>query len=254
MRAGTRWSPRCDLAAGAILFACLAVCPFAQASEAVARVVLVGDSITVGPRDGAISYSDLLSLALADTHEVVNLAVSGTATHDWLPDQECTSFCEGADGLFGQKVKPALPADIVVVLLGTNDAMGPQLRGPPSPDAYTANVRKLSRALLDGGAAQIVLMTPPPIGGRDEVANPIQARVASYAAQVRKLCKELDRIVCGPDLFRLIDREKDFIEGDVLHPNQAAHTRIGAALADVVRELSPEPKKRKAKRRRGAPG
>lgn len=196
------------------------------------RVVLVGDSVTVGPRDGAIAYGDLLGLALGKTHTVVNLAIGGTSTRDWLPGTPCFAHCEGPGGLFTQKVATALPAAVVVVLLGTNDALGYRLPEPHSADTYEQNLRKLAGALVSAGAERILLLTPPPVAVG--AASALQSRLSDYAARVRALCLELERTACGPDLFVEVDRSADFEASDKIHLNRAAHTRIGTSLARIL--------------------
>ncbi len=107
------------------------------AAAAPIRTLLVGDSITFGIVSDPIgpSYAELLSADLAATHDVVNIAVSGSSAFYWGPSTPCPGICSTADTLFDEMAAPELPADLATVLLGTNDE---SRRSAPTPSVSSA--------------------------------------------------------------------------------------------------------------------
>lgn len=213
----------------------------ARGAQALAiRTLLIGDSITAGTVGaGGTAYADLLAADLASSHELVNLGEGGTSSSSWLPGAPCFPFCSDPGGLFANVLEPELPADVVTVLLGTNDAQGFLLpEGPSTAEAYEANLRELVDALFDGGATDVVLMTPPRLSAA--AALDVDDLLGSYADDVREICSELRAVSCGPDLFDLIDPGLDYAPNDNIHPNAAGHAKIASALGDTLLAL-PEP-------------
>lgn len=194
------------------------------------RVVVLGDSITAGisSQPYGPGYADLLRDRLGPEYEVVSLGCAGTTTRDWQPDAP-PSTCRGP----GEPIhlyasaRALLPADVVTILLGTND-----LRVPDAvePDAYRDALRTLAETLHADGAHDVVLISPP-------IAIHVAARLAGYRVRLRELCVERSYLQCGPDLVEVLDPAVDFEPGDV-HPNRSGHEKIAAALADDLRALT----------------
>jgi len=223
------------------------------------RVLLIGDSHSAtgdeyvsGKEAGQSyrSYADQLALDLAASHTLINIGCPGSSLLDWTRDSQFTP-CVPADrvveGLFPTLAQPALPVAIVVVLLGTNDASGwyePDAEGaavrvgvPVTGEAYAAGLDALLGALRLGGAETIVLMTPPDRTaiGRDGDRE----RLLDYRETILDLCTHSEDLVCGPDLFTLLDAELDFA-GIQLHFNARGHARIASALGEALLAI-PEP-------------
>jgi lysophospholipase L1-like esterase len=195
------------------------------------RVVLIGDSITVGTSSAPTGrgYAELLPGLLGPGYEIVNVACSGSSSLDWRPGTH-PAQCAGAGAvvqLYETRARPALPADVVTILLGTNDLFGVFEDAPVEPDDYRDALRALADALHADGAREVVLMSPPFAYGAAE-------RFSEYGARIRALCAERPFLRCGPDLAETLDPSKDFALLDV-HPNAAGHAKIAAALAETLR-------------------
>jgi lysophospholipase L1-like esterase len=194
--------------------------------------VLVGDSITAGAVSGPSpllsgangrGYASRLADALGPRVRVSNLGAGGSTTTAW---REELAAARGASAA----------GDVAVVLLGTNDALAPPSR-PPAPRAeFAANLRAIASELARGSGV-VMLLTPPPAPAGNPHASPEwTARLAGYRDEVRAACAELERVVCGPDLFTLLDARADFHQGNI-HPNAAGHAKIADALAAALRPL-----------------
>ena len=205
------------------------------------RVVLVGDSITAGDvsAPSGASYATLLAESLGPGFTVTNLGCGGTSSLDWTPSRGGV-FCGGEverPNLYDALAQPQLPAALVTILLGTNDAIGFEESARTDPWAYTVAIAELSGNLLADGAAQVMLMTPPPNFAGRGAARSLLAR---YRNAIIALCGSPgDAVVCGPDVYALLDPE-DFAAGDI-HPNESGQAKIADALHDAVLAAIPEP-------------
>ena len=209
------------------------------------RVLLIGDSHSTtgdqfvsGDEEG-LSFADQLELDLNATHEVIAIACPGASMLDWTletPGYFCPPFEEILpEGLFTTFAEPELPADIVTILLGTNDSIGWFEPAPVTGEAYAEALDRLLATLRLGGAETIVLMTPPdqPFNDGD------RERLLDYRDTIFDRCTHSEELVCGPDLFTLLDLETDFAS-DNLHPNAAGHLKIATALGETILQI-PEP-------------
>jgi lysophospholipase L1-like esterase len=200
-----------------------------------ARVLLVGDSITVGrvSEPKAPPYADLLAAALAPDFEVEVAACGGSTASEWMPAAD-SKLCAREwvePNLYGAFVSPQLPAEFAVVLLGTNDSGNPHASERMADD-YEAALRALVGGLLADGAERIVLMTPPPVHGRMKR----YLRLQQLRLRVQAICEDRPEVICGPDLFALLKAE-DFETGNA-HPNGAGHEKIARALGETLAALA----------------
>ena len=105
----------------------------AAAQEDLQRVVLLGDSITagvIGAPDPGIPLGELLAIGLSGSHEFENVACSGTSSPMWTI-RHGTTLCDDFNPatIFETFAIPALPADFLTIMLGTNDSSGFLLPG-----------------------------------------------------------------------------------------------------------------------------
>ncbi len=200
-----------------------------EPAAAQTRVVLVGDSITAGAvSGGGTPYADVLATALGAGWQVINEGCGGSTSNDWDPGTPAFPFCAA----LGAEVLPHLPADYVTIMLGTNDATGfyePTPVGTPIPvPTYAAHLQAIVTALQAAGAGKVVLMTPP---ARCESApQAVRDRLAGYRAEVLTACLTTPGLICGPDVYDLLDPVAD-AEGCDVHPNAGGHAKLGLALA-----------------------
>jgi lysophospholipase L1-like esterase len=205
-------------------------------------VVLLGDSITAGTVSAPTgpSFSTLLEDALGPDFSVTNVACGGTSALDWTLTRG-NGLCAGmgfvGPTIYQARALPALPADIVTVMLGTNDAVGFFEPGRVPAATYRSAIDELVGDLLDDGADTVVLLTPPP-NWSDPTAL---ALLGAYRDELLDVCTSTPGVVCGPDVFALLGRS-DFAPGNV-HPNAQGHAKIALALEASIRELVvvPEP-------------
>lgn len=220
-----------------VVLAGLGLCLAGPAAADPIRTLLLGDSITFGIVSGAPGppYAEILAANLAGTHDVVNASRSGSSAFYWAPGTPCPGVCGDADTLFDELATPELPADVVTVLLGTNDALGFFLEERTQVDAYEDLMREIVDGIFAVGASDVILMTPP----RANVSAEAGVLLAGYRERIGTICQDTLGVVCGPDLYELLDPGLDFEAGDI-HPNAGGHAKIAAALTGSILSL-PEP-------------
>lgn len=204
------------------------------------RLVLVGDSLTFGivSEPTGPPFAELIDGFLAPVgYDIVNVAVSGSSSHYWNPATPCPGLCQdGVDNLFDDRATPELPADLAMLMLGWNDAVGFFLPERTSVDAYETNMRAILDALFDEGVGRVVLMIPP----IPDTSNSIAVNLmTSYRASLYTICRSTIGVLCGPDLQLLLDPVLHFEAGDV-HPNGEGHALIAEALYEKLLAI-PEP-------------
>jgi lysophospholipase L1-like esterase len=201
-----------------------------------ARVLLIGDSITQGAVSGTpgFPYAEIVGIQLGPDFEVTNLGCGGASSFDWRPDTGVT-ICGGLwINLWAERVLPNLPAEMATIMLGTNDATGFFEPAPLTGDSYIANIGAIVDGLQAAGVPQVVLMTPP---ARCTTApQAVRDRLADYRLRIFTMCLTKPGVVCGPDVYKLLDPVADFASCDV-HPNAQGHSKLGNALADDVEDL-----------------
>jgi lysophospholipase L1-like esterase len=179
--------------------------PIPEAAAATRRplTVVIGDSITAGyiPTAGVLQLRQDLSYTaeVAQLGDVITAAVGGATTQAALSNQ-----------VFWLR---SLPADVVVVMLGTNDAALGLDRGQA-----LANVRAIADAWPK---ARLVLVAPPPYNAATD------AWLAPWAADLKTLAAS--RGAGFVDLYAA-SRPDWFCHPTDRHPCEAAHREIGALV------------------------
>jgi lysophospholipase L1-like esterase len=204
-------------------------------------VVLLGDSITFGQVSEPVgpSYAELLADSLGSDFAVTNIGCGGTSSLDWTRSRG-SAICGGVSGfvlpdLYEGRALPTLPADLVTIMLGTNDAIGFFEPGIVAVEDYRDAILEIATSLLLDGADQVMLMTPPP----NFVSTLPASFIVQYRAQVLDICGAPgDAILCGPDVYALLG-PSDF--GNSIHPNAAGNAKIASALDPAIRSAVPEP-------------
>ena len=225
------------------------------------EVLLIGDSITKGFISGPDGltrscveercWAAQLAAQLGQGYRVIERGVGGATTLDWVGPTAGIPFAEIEGSLvplFDGLVARDLPVDIVVILLGTNDAVGFGEDAPLPPDDYARNLELLTRRLLDRGVGRVVLLPPPP---RRPSTGEVRVRLFGYRVAIERLCRAMSgeesakppAVLCGPNLLDRLGPEH-FEKNDV-HPNASGHRRIAEAVAETIEALSrgrhPEP-------------
>ena len=224
--------------------------PDASAQAIRTRILVLGDSITNGKGLENIPveyYPGLLRDWLGADYKIIEEGCGGTTSARWSPfafEPVDWGPCHGFFSyLYGKYAFGNLPADIVTLLLGTNDAV----RGG-SLEAYEENISDIVEALLDDGAGTVILMTPPRLPLEFSFAK--RQTIKQFGEFVLDLCSDMDGVVCGPDLHELLkypyqgtgeDHFQNRPTGlDDLHPNAEGHEVIANHLYDTILNV-PEP-------------
>lgn len=197
-------------------------------------VLMIGDSITEGvqSRPAAEPYTIVAAKVLGQRFTVTQIGCGGATTWDWSLLGGVT-FCGGRfwdPNVYEVLARPNLPADVVTVMLGTNDATGFYEPAPISPDAYRSNLANLVNHLFKDGAGKVMLMPPPHMC--ESASADVVRRLEAYRTIVGTMCNTRAGVVCGPDVYTLLD-EDDF-QGCDVHPNGLGHRTLGTAIAEMI--------------------
>jgi len=193
--------------------------------EGVIRVACVGDSITEGfgiENREHNSYPEQLQMLLGDEYQVLNYGLRARTLQkigDW-------PYAEEEFYKLSMEVKP----DIVLIMLGTNDAHPNNW----SASRYEEELEEFVRGYQELKSAPIVyLMTPPPIYRMglsqmnailvDEVL-PIIGRVAER------------RGVQTIDVFSALESHEEFFS-DGVHPNANGSKIIAETVYDGIKSV-----------------
>jgi len=196
-------------------------------------VLLLGDSHVEGVGSGEEpGFAEVAAAELVGSHEVRASGCGGSSLLDW--HGKARSLCYGR-GAYQELARPGLPAEVVVLLAGTNDAVGYLEKVPTPAERYGVALAELVDRLLRDGAGRIVLMTPPPLPRARTVQN---ERLAAYAGQIRALAAARPQVDLGPDLLLSLDRDEHF-NASKIHMKPAGHRFVGKALAAYLKTLPP---------------
>jgi lysophospholipase L1-like esterase len=191
------------------------------------QVLFVGDSITAGQgADPGSGFVDLIAAANPDW-TVHNAGCGGSTSVDWVVPQqpEAPEHC-AFTGAFEQLAEPYVDADVVHILLGTNDATG-FFEGVVLPDEYASNIETLALRFV----GDVVVSLPPPFPDPDDSA---QLFLDFYTEALISLALSSDApFRLGAD-FGLLDRA--LLDG--VHPTNEGHAWMAAELNTL---LVPEP-------------
>ena len=187
------------------------------------QVLFVGDSITAGqaadPGSGCV---DLIAAANPDW-TVHNAGCAGSSSVDWVVPQQ-PDAPEGCafTGAFELLAESYVDADVVHILLGTNDATG-FFEGLVLPDEYASNMETLALRFT----GDVVVSISPPFPDPDNVA---QGWLDLYALELIGLAESPDPpFRLGAD-FSLLDRA--LLDG--VHPTKEGHAWMAAQLNAVL--------------------
>jgi lysophospholipase L1-like esterase len=197
------------------------------------KVVVLGDSHVTGgqSKPHGPSLVEVLREELGPRYEVVAAGCPGSSAHDWT--QDGPSLACSLRNAYPEVGRPHLPAEIVVILLGSNDAVGFSEERPLTPQVYAQAMQKLVRRVQRDGGQRLLLLGPPP--------NPLARgrgaqRLRDYPKALAALAEQEPNVYMGPNLQEFIDLEEHF-GGRRVHMNAVGHRLIGERLALAVRAL-----------------
>ncbi len=226
-------------------------------------LTLVGDSITRGTiedrqlPDGVsadcwrdLCYAALLQTSLNDAFEageipeleVVNVGIVGATSRDYDPnDHNEQDYHYQGNGLFGaEQGRPLFrnipPSRIVVIYLGTNDAVGFfEPAGVVTAEEYEAHLLDIVRTLVRHKVKYLVLVTPPI--PRVWQGTPEGELMREYRQAIVRICKRFGRNeeLCFLDLQTRYP-DSQWLEG-VVHPTLAGHEFIAGEVSDHIERI-----------------
>lgn len=204
-----------------------------DASDGQIKVACVGDSITYGhgvsnwPKN---NYPKVLGNLLGETYNVRNFGFSGRTAME-TGDQPYT-----AEALYQESLD--YEADIVVLMLGTNDSKPENWQGA---DEFKAQYEKLVESYLaDGKEREVYLCTPAKafyIHGETEGVTSFDIcdeQVAEIVDIVREVAAEMELTVI--DIRALTEEHAEWFEKDGVHPNADGAAAIAQEVYRVIRK------------------
>lgn len=182
------------------------------------RLVVVGDSTAVGTgaSSPAAALPGELGRRLGARWRVVG--ANGATAADVLR----AHIDEAAGG----------PADVAVLVVGWNDAMG--LR---SPRAFARDLHHLlDRLGAASPEARLVVVAPPEFGRFAVLPRPLRSALASSAAGLRRVARRVAvsrGAVVAPGFDGLT------VASDGFHPDEHGYARLAAGIASALGEPTP---------------
>ena len=190
-----------------------------------------------------LRWPGIAQAALGDGYDVIEEGLSGRTTD--LPDDDPTVKELTGMGLDGSAYLPAavashLPLDLVVIMLGTNDLKAKFGR---SPEAIAQGVRGLVQQVrrIDRGAwteypaPQVLVLAPPPLVQTERFPAAI---LAGGIDKSRVLASHLEAVTAATGAEFLDVGSITRADGvDGIHLSEAAHRKIGLAVADKIRAI-----------------
>ncbi len=208
------------------------------------RIVLVGDSITGLSRNQKDGFAHLMDEALPIAHpgsevEIVALGGSGQPVSGWLKVESDSRTKEVMLDVPGVGVKAALdqPADVLVVMLGMNDALAPYVdASATSLDAWIDRYEKLLdllRKRVNPGTlavGSVTLCTEDLASPKNQLIDAMNQRLRALAAKSGAIYLETSQVM--KDLLAQGRRGRpDFhTTRDFVHPNGFGHLAIAIGM------------------------
>lgn len=208
------------------------------AKEGQIKVACVGDSITYGHGISNWSkncYPALLQTLLGDTYHVSNFGSSGACVNP-----------EGDQSYEKREIyKSALQydADIVVIMMGTNDA---KPENWTNTEDFISDYTALIKTFTDGEKApKVYIALPTEAFYTDDeekktgiTTYDIQpAKIDEIVEAIKEYAQNNESITGVIDVHTLAEAHPEWFEIDGIHPNNDGAKAIAEAVADAIKEL-----------------
>lgn len=185
----------------------------------------VGDSTTVWkPTKGNVPYPAKIAKLIADNYgriQQINVGFPGTTTQDWMKRNNM---------LMGRNVEP----DLVTICFGINDSYSGNAGGwGVVPTAtFQANIE----AMVDhykrmNPNVHIILCSSPTVGAG---ATPSNASVDPYRTAMATAATNKGVDLCPFETGWTTAEVGNYVDGDLLHPNDAGHQKLSDLLWPIV--------------------
>jgi len=198
----------------------------------ITKIACVGDSITYGIGSTNMSktnYPSILKSLLGENYDVKEFGFSGSTmqinTH--LPESNSPYI-----GSEKHKNAVAYEPDIVIIMLGTNDALSNRLRTEKHKESYAADAKTLIQSFKDNNTAvKIVFMTSPDIWGYD---NSIRNSISQTLVPLQRQFAE-DNGYPLIDIFSATEKKNEFSH-DGVHLNDKGYKAIAEKVFEQLKE------------------
>jgi lysophospholipase L1-like esterase len=188
--------------------------------EAPKRIMVFGDSNSFRPDGGHRCWPALLEDKAPPHLHIFNESCDGRTT------RYDTAERNGLDAI-RSKLTAHAPLDYVITMLGTNDLKGKY--GPPSAaDVADGMGRILDVIDAHSGGAEVILVTPPPLGNvtSGDLAG-AGSRISAVAAEYRSLAMARDiRLI---DIYAILNSSTD-LGPDKIHLNARGRHKVADAV------------------------
>jgi lysophospholipase L1-like esterase len=178
-------------------------------------------------------WPGVLRQELGDGYHIVEEGLNGRTT---VWDDPIEGYKNGKDYLI-PCLETHRPIDLVTIMLGTND-----LKIRFSVSAYDiadsagvlVDIVQRSNAGPDGGAPQVLLMAPPPVGKLTEFAEMFEGA----ESKSRKLAQHYHRVAEAYGC-ELLDTSEIIVSSDIdgIHLELSEHQKLGQAVAARIQRI-----------------
>ncbi|EIQ01382.1 lysophospholipase L1-like esterase [Opitutaceae bacterium TAV1] len=208
------------------------------------RIVLVGDSITGQGANVPDGWIHLMENALrSDSPEnrqiFVALGGSGQGAGTWLDVEKRSRTQSFALDVRANDVKSVLeqPADVLIIMLGMNDALFPRVQETPESYArWTRDYTTLIRALRARISPRVLALATPTLCTED-FQSPKNRVLDEFSRHIVALAKEENCVVLPTReaMTEMLDEgrraQADFhVTADFVHPNHAGHVAVASGM------------------------
>ena len=208
----------------------------------VQRIVCVGDSITQGcfvEDESKESYPAILQRELGNEYDVVNLGKGGTTMSSYSCERYTTKSYIDKSGYYDTLLAIAPYTDLVVIMLGSNDAAG----GEDTSDLfqnnydtfkmdYTVNLTKMVTDLRAANAGIKIMVF--------STTKTVSVRESNLVTYVRPLQKELATKLkldfYDMYSFSNVNMSINSDYSDTLHPTATGYQKMGIEAAKILKE------------------
>jgi acyl-CoA thioesterase I len=209
-----------------VLFASLAAYSFVtqlSSAKPIIRVACIGDSITIGIDNESTTYPDDLAALLGANYQVVNFGVGRTTVS--------LDFDKPYIYQDENKLAHAFEPNIVVIMLGTNDAyLGQNQRGN-----FTSDYKTLIDSFQTlASKPKVFIVIPPPV-----FTNSLELNGTIVENDIIPLIRQTASNLNLPLIDAhtvLLNHPEDFKDG--VHPNSQGSEVIAKQIFNVISQTS----------------
>jgi len=209
-------------------------------------ILCYGDSNTWGYIPGSATrypphqrWTGVLQSSLGGDFIVIEEGLNSRTT---VLDDPTKPFKNGKDYLIPCLDSHA-PLDLVVLMLGTNDLkhrFGLSAFDIGANVATLLGLMKQSTCSCSGGAPQVLLMAPPPVGRLTKVGSTNFPEIFRGAEEKSTILGRICRKIAQEAGAAFLDTSEVIVSSDVdgIHFDIEEHRKLGESVAAVVKALS----------------